>query len=142
MNWKNNNDGPWGSGGNNPWGGGSSNNRDIENSIKNDHIKNDVKERTQKMFDALKKSVEGIITLKQATPKSNDQILSYGERLAAPILAAKLEDMGLNSIALTGGDAGIITDDKFGGATPLIKLTKHRLQKNLDSKFIFYIKGS
>jgi len=34
MNWKNNNDGPWGSGGNNPWGGGSSNNRDLENSIK------------------------------------------------------------------------------------------------------------
>ena len=33
MNWKNNNDGPWGSGGNNPWGGGSSNN-DLENSIK------------------------------------------------------------------------------------------------------------
>jgi len=109
-------------------------NETIENSIKNDHVKNDVKERTQKMFDALKKSVEGIITLKQATPKSNDQILSYGERLAAPILAAKLEDMGLNSIALTGGDAGIITDDKFGEATPLIKLTKHRLQNNLDSK--------
>jgi len=34
MNWKNNNDGPWGSGGNNPWGGGSSNNPDLENSIK------------------------------------------------------------------------------------------------------------
>jgi len=34
MNWKNNNDGPWGSGGNNPWGEGSSNNRDFENSIK------------------------------------------------------------------------------------------------------------
>jgi len=33
MNWKNNNDGPWGSGGNNPWGGGSSN-RDLDNSIK------------------------------------------------------------------------------------------------------------
>ena len=34
MNWKNNNDGPWGSGGNNPWGGGSSSNPDLENSIK------------------------------------------------------------------------------------------------------------
>ena len=34
MNWKNNNDSPWGSGGNNPWSGGSSNNRDLENSIK------------------------------------------------------------------------------------------------------------
>ena len=34
MNWKNNNDGPWGSGRNNPWGGGSSNNRDLENSLK------------------------------------------------------------------------------------------------------------
>ena len=106
----------------------------IENLIKNDQIKNGIKEDTQKMFEVLKKLVDGIITLKQTTPKSNDQILSYGERLAAPILAAKLQEIGLNSIALTGGDAGIITDDKFGEASPLIKLTKHRLQKNLEAK--------
>ena len=31
MNWKNNNDGPWGSGGNNPWGGSSK--RDLDESI-------------------------------------------------------------------------------------------------------------
>ena len=106
----------------------------IENSIKNDEIKNGIIEKTQKMFNELKKSVDGIITLKQTTPKSNDLILSYGERLAAPILAAKLQEIGLNSIALTGGEAGIITDDKFGEASPLIKLTKHRLQKNLGPK--------
>ncbi len=106
----------------------------IENLIKNDQIKNGIKEDTQKMFEVLKKLVDGIITLKQTTPKSNDQILSHGERLAAPILAAKLQEIGLNSIALTGGDAGIITDDKFGEASPLMKLTKHRLQKNLEAK--------
>ncbi len=80
----------------------------------------------------LERTVEGIAHLRELTPRSRDYLLSFGERLAAPILAAALEAVGLRARALTGAEAGIATDENFGEARPLIEITYHQVRQRLD----------
>ena len=71
--------------------------------------------------DELEKALIGICYLGELTLRSRDNISSYGERLAAPIVSGALRSMGVDSKDYTGGEAGIITTDAFGGAKPLSK---------------------
>jgi aspartate kinase len=48
-----------------------------------------------------------------------DEVLSWGERLSAELFSAGLEAAGVPARAILAGDAGLITDDRFGGAHPL-----------------------
>jgi aspartate kinase len=80
----------------------------------------------------LERTVEGISHLRELTPRSNDYLLSFGERLSTPILAAAIRSMGLKSRALTGADAGITTDENFGEARPLAEVSYHQVRRRLD----------
>jgi len=51
--------------------------------------------------------------------RAHDRILSYGERLSAVIFAAGLERAGTPARAVVAGEAGLVTDERFGGAHPL-----------------------
>jgi aspartate kinase len=59
-------------------------------------------------------------------------VIGYGEKLSCPILHGVLEDLGMTSRALTGGEAGIVTDDHFGDATPLMNLTTLQVRQTLE----------
>ena len=48
-----------------------------------------------------------------------DEVLSWGERLSAELFAAGLTAAGVPARAIVAGDAGLITDDRFGRAHPL-----------------------
>jgi len=61
----------------------------------------------------LKKTLEGISHLRELTPRSRDYLLSFGERLSTPILAMTIRSLGLKTRALTGGEAGITSDERF-----------------------------
>jgi aspartate kinase len=73
----------------------------------------------------------GIVLLGEVTPKTLDYLMSFGERLSAPIVSFALKDIGLDSEFLTGKDAGIVTDSNFGEARPLIDTTKLRVSHRL-----------
>src|SRR5438309_6208298 len=62
----------------------------------------------------LAKTVEGISHLRELTPRSRDYLLSFGERLSTPILATAIRNLGLKTRALTGAEAGITSDERFG----------------------------
>ncbi len=51
--------------------------------------------------------------------EARDCILAHGERLAAGLFAAGLRGAGVDATAMFAGDAGLITDDRFGAAHPL-----------------------
>ena len=53
------------------------------------------------------------------TGEIRDRVLSHGERLSAAIFAAGLERAGLSARAVEAGEAGLVTDDRFGAAHPL-----------------------
>jgi aspartate kinase len=91
----------------------------ISTAVKNPDIQTKVFEKIDKLLDELEKVLLGIGYLGELTKRSMDYIQSFGERLSAPIVSASLLSIGVDSVALTGGDVGIITDRNFGRAKPL-----------------------
>ena len=51
--------------------------------------------------------------------RGQDRVLSWGERLSAVLFAAGLERHGVAARAVVAGDAGLVTDERFGAAHPL-----------------------
>jgi aspartate kinase len=92
-------------------------------------------ERALKDIDAqvvdFEKVLLSIAHLRELTPKTQDQILSFGERLSSAVFSAALRDAGIQASWFTGCDAGIFTDDHFGQAVPLMELTRLRVKGKL-----------
>ena len=82
--------------------------------------------------DELRNILVGIAHIGELTPRSKDYVLSYGEKLSAPVLEGAIEDLGMKAKALTGGEAGIITDDRFGDASPLMNVTSLQVKQALE----------
>lgn len=66
----------------------------------------------------------------EVTPRGTDSIASLGERMNARVFAALLDSIGTPSLALDATEL-IITDDHFMAATPLMDLTRARIQEKL-----------
>jgi aspartate kinase len=77
------------------------------------------------------KVLMSVAHLRELTPKTQDQILSFGERLSSAVFCAALRDTGVKASWFTGGDAGIFTDDNHGQAMPLMELTSLRVKGEL-----------
>jgi aspartate kinase len=89
-------------------------------------------DRVFQLNEDLEKTVEGISHLRELTPRSRDYVLSFGERLSTPIVAAAIRRLGLKARALTGAEAGITSDDRFGEANPLTEVSYHEIRRRLD----------
>ena len=113
------------------------NTRSIHVDIINECIKNNAhKAKALQVVEILLKEMEsilnGLVLLAEVTEKALDHLLSFGERLLTPIISYSLLDKGINSVYLTGQEAGILTDSKYGQARPLIDTTKIRVKHNID----------
>ncbi|HPS70046.1 MAG TPA: aspartate kinase [Candidatus Cryosericum sp.] len=80
---------------------------------------------------ALRQTLAGVAMLRELTARSRDLIVSFGERCSAPIMAAALRAAGLKSRSLTGGEAGIVTDDAFGSAAPRMDMAKKTIPREV-----------
>ena len=74
--------------------------------------------------------LRSVALLRECSPRSLDAILSYGERVSAPIVAAVLNAKGVKAEALSAEEL-LITDDAFGHANPLLDQTRERVEKQL-----------
>ncbi len=109
----------------------------IKCAVKNDEIRAKVISTVERLLDELEKILIGISYLGELTRRSEDYVVSFGERLVAPIFSATLLSLGVDSVAMTGGDAGIITDKNYGRAKPLpgvYDIIKNRLEPLLTLK--------
>jgi len=73
----------------------------------------------------------GVLYTGELTERMRALLLSFGERLATRIVAAALEEAGLNSIVFDTDRDGIITDDSFMNANADLKATRHFLGRKL-----------
>lgn len=71
--------------------------------------------------------VESVHVLRDLSPRAQDWILSFGERLSTVLIAAVLEERGIPAVAVES-DRIIVTDDHFGNATPLLEETRARAE--------------
>ena len=103
----------------------------IKTAIKSKQIQNEVTKITEKTICELEKVLTGICYVGELTPKSKDYVLSFGERLSAPIVWGAIKDHKIETQWFTGKEAGIVTDSNFGDADPLMNFTTHLIQERL-----------
>ena len=100
--------------------------------IKNSQIKEQTEQTLRERIDELEQVLIGICYVGELTPKSRDTVIAFGEKLSAPIVSGALQDIGKKSVHITGGEAGIVTDNNFGEAGLLMNFTKFQVEKNLE----------
>ena len=100
--------------------------------IKNKQTREKTNQVLKERVGELEIILKGIGYVNELSPKSMDNVLAYGEKLSAPIVSGALNDIGVKSKHLTGGEAGIVTDNNFGEAGLLMQVTKYEVRRSLD----------
>lgn len=85
----------------------------------------------EKRLASLQHVLSAIHNLRELTPRSKDYVISYGERLLAPIVGAALRQRGIPSTVFDGCEAGILTTPQHGEATALTE-SDARIKKKID----------
>jgi aspartate kinase len=79
---------------------------------------------------SLENILSAVYHLRELTPRSKDYIISFGERLLAPVLCAALRHRGIASCVMDGCEAGILTTSQHGESTSLPE-SDERIQRRL-----------
>jgi aspartate kinase len=99
--------------------------------IADDRVREETGETLKQWLRELRRAVLGILYLREATPRSTDYVLSFGEKFSTLITAGALSSTGLKAQYLDGGEAGIVTDSNFGEAMPLFEVTRLNVRRRL-----------
>lgn len=78
------------------------------------------------LLDKLDRLVTGIAAVGELTARSKDAVVAFGEKLSAAMMGAA---MGCRHF--TGMEAGIVTNDSFGRAEPLMDLSLFQIAQTL-----------
>ncbi|RAL26347.1 aspartate kinase [Thermoflavimicrobium daqui] len=73
-------------------------------------------------------------------PRELDLLLSCGELISAATLSGLLHQQGIESVVLTGGQAGIITNNQFTNAQ-IIKVNPERIIRELEENKVVIVTG-
>jgi aspartate kinase len=103
----------------------------VQGSINNPAIQQEAKNAVLEIMREFQAILEGLVLIAEITPRSLDHVLSFGERLMAPIVSYSFKDQNIESSYFTGKEIGIVTDSNFGEASPLMDTTKFRVNAKL-----------
>jgi len=78
----------------------------------------------QDRLTRLERLLYGICYLEELTPRTRDLVQSFGEQLSVILIAAMLQDMGVNAVPLRADDIGIVTDGNYGSAAADLEQTR------------------
>lgn len=96
------------------------------------------------LVNQLRTTLIGIGYLEEINPKFTDYVLSFGEKISSQIISHSMESKGISSVALTGAEAGIITDSNFSSAKPLpsiIETIPNSLMPLINQKIVPVVTG-
>ena len=103
----------------------------IEKTITNSTLQFESKNIVSGILNEFQDILNGLVLISEITPRSLDHMLSFGERLMAPIICYAFRNSNLKSEYFTGKDIGIVTDSNFGEARPLMDTTKLRVNAKI-----------
>lgn len=83
--------------------------------------------RIGELLDRLDRLASGINAVGELTHRSKDHIVAFGEMLSTQLMAA-----AMNARGFTGQEVGIVTDEHFGKAAPLMELSLYQIRQNLE----------
>ena len=108
----------------------------------------DLPERTredvEKLLDECEDMLNGVRLIQELSPKSLDQLVSYGERCSVRIMAARLNQIGVPAQAFDAWDVGVVTDDNYGDAKLLpscIESIRDRFSSRIDPNVVAVVTG-
>ena len=81
-------------------------------------------------FDELDDLLRGIAAVGELTPRTNDLVISFGERMSSILVAHAFEHHGLSSAHVDARKV-ILTDAHYGKAAPLEDLIEARLREHV-----------
>jgi aspartokinase/homoserine dehydrogenase 1 len=90
-------------------------------------------------FNQLEELLQGILTLRELTPKTRDQVLSYGERCST-IMVSKIAAQHFKEVLFVDASEVIKTDSAFGQAkvnTDLTEMLIRNLHEQNNGKILF-----
>lgn len=96
------------------------------------------------LLDECEDMLNGVRLIQELSPKSLDQLVSYGERCSVRIVAARLNQIGVPAQAFDAWDVGIQTDSEFGDAKLLQPATESAVRsafERIDNSVVAVVTG-
>ena len=103
--------------------------------VTNPKIQKSLLDKMKSELSELEELVHGLLLLGEITPRSFDYLISFGERLSINLVSFGLQQIKRKSLALSGKQAGIVTDSNFGESSPLMDTPRIRLSKTIQDVF-------
>jgi aspartate kinase len=101
-------------------------------------------QEVERLLNECEDMLNGVRLIQELSPKSLDQLVSYGERCSVRIVAARLNQLGVPAQAFDAWDVGVITDDNYGDAKLLpnaIESIKERFNARIDPNVVAVVTG-
>jgi bifunctional aspartokinase / homoserine dehydrogenase 1 len=92
--------------------------------------RHDVGREVATRLEQLRRLLTGVALVGELSPRSRDRIAGWGEGCLVPILAGVLREQGTPAQVI-GGERVIVTDDRFGEASPDLAATTARAAATL-----------
>jgi len=103
----------------------------ISETVTDDDRRQYVSKEVESRLKKVERLFYGVAYTKEVTDSVRAQILSYGERMAALLLAAVLQDRKIEAVALAADEVGIITDESYQNATPVLEEVRKNLARTV-----------
>ncbi|TDI46361.1 MAG: bifunctional aspartate kinase/homoserine dehydrogenase I [Acidobacteria bacterium] len=88
--------------------------------------------RIERRIEELSDLLHGVALVRECSPRSLDQISSYGERLSADLVAAALRKRGIDA-EYADARGFIVTDTNFGNARVELEATERGIRNHFDN---------
>jgi len=79
-------------------------------------LPDNTRKEVNELLDECESMLQGVKLIQELSPKSLDQLVSYGERCSVRIMAARLNQLGVPAKSFDAWEVGIMTDSEFGDA--------------------------
>src|ERR1700733_11791985 len=94
------------------------------------HRKGELQSWTQQEFESIDEILRGLSAVGELTPRTNDLVVSFGERLSSRLVAEAFHDQGIPALHIDARTC-IITDAHHGKAVPDGALIEARCGQHL-----------
>ena len=108
----------------------------IQKAVKDKDEKDKILQNLDKRVKRMERVLFGVCYTEELTPRTKDMLLSFGERLSAPILAACLKDRNVQAMSFDTDKTGLITDGEFGNATANLSVVSKEFSKTMVPKVL------
>ncbi len=96
-------------------------------------VRKEALEQIEAKVTKLDRLLYGVAYTEELTPRTNDLILSFGERLAAVVVAARLSHDGMDSAPMETDALGMITNEQHGNAVAILDKCEKNMGPTLES---------